>query len=244
MTDCQQTRRSKVFDELANSDRAATTSGTVSTSWSFLPWIASGRPTYATRQSLINQYPKSKHRFYVACSQAESYLASRPGEPELAAAEKLKVLEGEAANDESTAPWFDRVWVLLAELNFREKKYSDVVKVVDEFKHRSPKSPSASGGRSPGTQLQTAGTAKFDDARAAFERVLADPFAAKTRRPPGAIHDRRNLVYREKWDTASLAFQRSQHLQVSRMAGRRSARIREMHEAQNEWKPPSKPTSC
>ena len=112
-----------------------------------------------------------------------AYLASRAGEPELAATrDKLKLLEDQAANDEiNSAAWFDRVWVLLAELNFREKKYSDVVKVVDELRHRSPKSAFLHQAEEVlGRSFKQQAPPKFDDARSAFERVLADPFAAKT----------------------------------------------------------------
>jgi len=198
-------------------------------------------PDVATMGSrLTTQFPKTRHRFYVAYSQAESCLANaRSGEAELAAArERLQSLQAEAANpDVNTASWFDRVWVLLAELNFREKKYADVLAVVEDLKRRSPKSPFLHQGEEVlGRSFKQ--QAKFDDARAAFERVLADPFASRTETAAksqfmiGETH-----FLQEKWNVASNAYQRVYTIykfpEWQAAALLMSARC---DEKQNEWK--------
>lgn len=205
----------KVFEELSVSDKSS--DDVKEQSMYQLVVLAIDRQRWSDvvplGDKLIAQFPKSKHRLYVAYSQAESFLAdAKAGEQELAAArERLKLLVDEAANDEvNSTPWFDRVWVLLAELNYREKKYSDVVKVVDEFKHHSPKSAFLHQAEEIlGRSFKQQAPPKFDEARAAFERVLADPFAAKTETAAKSqFMIAETYFHQEKWEAASLAYQK------------------------------------
>lgn len=189
---------------------------------------------------LVTQFPKTKHRYYVAYSQAEAYLAAtKPIEADQAAArERLQSLQKEAANDEvNSALWFDRVWVLLAELNFREKKYPEVLAVAEDLKRRNSKSQFAHQveevvARSYKQQ------AKFDDARSAFERVLADPAAARTETAAKSqFMIGETWFLQENWSAASLAYQRV--YSIYKFPEWQSAALlmsAKCDEKQNEWK--------
>lgn len=160
-------------------------------------------------QQLQEKFPNSIHRFYVAYGQAESYLtAAKPSPEELTAAKEiLNGLRKEASNTEVVqTEWFDRVWVLLAEIYFREQRDEDLRTVVEELKSRAPKSPFLYQaeevlGRSYKQQ------AKFDDARAAFERVLANPAANRTETAAKAqFMIGETYFLQEKWSTAFVAY--------------------------------------
>ena len=162
---------------------------------------------------LTTKYPKSAHRYYVAYSQAESLLASsKPTEQELIAArEKLQFLQSESADEKvSSAEWFDRIWVLLAEVNFREKKYADVVAVVEDLKQRQPESRFIYLAEEVlGRSYKQQAPPKFDEARSAFERVLSNAAAHRTETAAKAqfmIGD--TWFFQEKWDSASIAYQK------------------------------------
>ena len=162
---------------------------------------------------LVTKFPMSVHRFYVAYSQAESLLASsKPTAEELVAArEKLQFLQSESADEKvSGAEWFDRIWVLLAEVNFREKKYADVVAIVEDLKQRRPESRFLYLAEEVlGRSYKQQAPPKFDDARAAFERVLSNPAAHRTETAAKAqfmIGD--TFFFQEKWDSASIAYQK------------------------------------
>ncbi|WP_010585175.1 tetratricopeptide repeat protein [Schlesneria paludicola] len=163
----------------------------------------------AIGQQLQEQFPNSIHRYYVAYGQAESYLtAAKPTPDELTAArEILNSLRKEAGNTEvAQTEWFDRVWVLLAEIHFREQHEDEVRTVVEELKLRAPKSPFLYQaeevlGRSYKQQ------AKFEDARAAFERVLANPAANRTETAAKAqFMIGETYFLQEKWSSAFVAY--------------------------------------
>ena len=162
---------------------------------------------------LISKFPNSLHRHYVAYSQAEATLASvKPSDSDLAAAkEKLETLRAVDQSDSiREAEWFDRVWVLLAEIDYREKKYSDVVAVVEDLRQRKPKSLFLHQAEEVlGRSYKQQAPVKFEEARAAFERVLADPAAFRTETAAKAqflIGD--TYFFQDKWDSASIAYQK------------------------------------
>lgn len=203
----------KVFEELSESDKS--TDDVKEQSLYQLVVLAVEFQKWADVRSLGNrlttQFPKSKHRFYILYSQVEALLAlENAGEQDLVEArEQLRMLHAESANDEvNDTHWFDRSFVLLAEINFREKKYAEVISTVEDFEQKRPKSPFLYQafevlGRCYKQQ------AKFDSARAAFEKVLADSFAGKSETAAKAqflIGD--TWFLQEKWNAASLAYQR------------------------------------
>lgn len=75
--------------------------------------------------------------------------------------------------------WFPHVWIALAEIAFRQKQYADVASLVEELRNRQPESSVLYQadevlGRSYKNQ------AKFDEARAAFERVIESKAGRRT----------------------------------------------------------------
>src|SRR5690606_5807794 len=89
-------------------------------------------------------------------------LAARHEEPTLAAQE-----------------WYPGVWLLLAEAHLRLKEYDELAAVISDFALRHPDSPLAYHldvvqGRAYQNQ------ARFDEARAAFSKVIASPHGKGT----------------------------------------------------------------
>ncbi len=163
-----------------------------------------------TGKRLVAKFPESQYRYYAVYSEAESYLAAtKPDEQDLRIArEKLEFLRDRMTDDAvSKSEWADRVWVLLAEVNFREKKYQDVVTIAEDLKHRKPQSPfiyqtEEIVGRSY-KQIP-----KFDEARAAFQRVLKDPVAYRTETAAKAqFLIGETWFLQQKWDAAATEYQ-------------------------------------
>jgi TolA-binding protein len=205
----------KAFEELAESDKS--TDEIKEQSLYQLVALAVDRQRWpdvrALGNRLITKFPESQHRFYVLYSQAEATLASlKPSEQELSTAkEKLQSLRSESENESvKEAEWFDRVWVLLAELSFREKNYAEVLTIVEDLKQRKPSSPFLHQAEEVlGRSYKQQAPPKFDDARAAFERVLSDPAAFRTETAAKAqflIGD--TYFLQEKWDDALIAYQK------------------------------------
>ena len=191
---------------------------------------------------LISKFPNSIHRFYVIYSQAEAVLASaRPTEQELATArEKLQSLRTEVDNEAiKDAEWFDRIWVLLAELNYREKKYLDVLTIVEDLKKRKPKSPFVHQAEEVlGRSYKQQAPPKFDEAREAFERVLADPSAFRTETAAKAqFMIGETYFFQEKWEAASIAYQKVySNYKFPEWQAAALLSSGKCDEAQNEWK--------
>ena len=114
--------------------------------------------------------------------------ASQLGLKDPAAAQKTLVeLKREIAKPGSEPPeWSARVWILLAEAQYQQRRYDDVLATVEELRRRLPKSPllyqaDEIVGKSYKNQAQWA------DAIAAFRRVVEsrpgeqDETAAKSR---------------------------------------------------------------
>jgi TolA-binding protein len=132
----------------------------------------------------LAQFPKSADAPLVRLNEAASQL----GLKESAAAEKnLVELKGEISHAPGEpADWSARVWVLLAEAFYQQKKYDDVQSTVDDLRRRMPKSTFLYQadeilGRSFKNQAQ------WEKAIAAFKRVIdarpdeQDETAAKSR---------------------------------------------------------------
>lgn len=161
---------------------------------------------------LATQFPNSQHRWYATYSIAESILANpKSSEADLEdARQRLNLLRKESENSAVTSfPWYDRVWVLLAEVAFSQKKYDDLESTVAELRQRAEKSPFLFQAEEVlGRGYKQQAPPKFDDARKAFERALADPAgegtatAAKCRFLIGETY-----FLQEKWDDAFLAYQ-------------------------------------
>ena len=190
---------------------------------------------------LTTEFPQSIHRFYVAYSLAESLLAgSRSTETELVKArEALTMLQKEESPEVRNAEWFDRTWVLLAEVNFREKKYDDVIAVIDDFKKQKPDSRFLYLAEEVlGRSYKQQAPPKFEEARQAFERVLADQAAFRTETAAKAqfmIGD--TYFLQEKWEDASIAYQKVySNYKFPEWQAAALLSAGKCDEAQNEWK--------
>lgn len=162
---------------------------------------------------LTKDFPNSQHRWYASYSIVESILANaKATEADLDAARgRLDALRKEQDNAEvKSLTWFDRTWVLLAEIAFRQKKYDDLEAIVGELRQRPTKSPFLYQAEEVlGRGYKQQAPPKFDEARKAFERVLADPVAEKTETAAKAqFLIGESLFLQEKWADAFLAYQK------------------------------------
>ncbi len=149
--------------------------------------VAADKEDWASARELaekfVAQFPKSADLSLVRMNLAAAQL----GLKDPAAAEKtLLELKRQMSGSAASAEWSARVWVLLAEAFYQQKKYVDVEATVDDLRHRTPHSPLLYQadevlGRSFKNQ------AKWDKAMAAFQRVIdnrqgeEDETAAKSR---------------------------------------------------------------
>lgn len=123
------------------------------------------------------QFPQSPLKTYAVYAVAESLIAPDTASPRdlQTAREQLQSLRSQQADPEvGKAPWFGRVFVLQAELAYREKKYEEAERIATQFRETDPTSPYLYQadevlGRCFKQQ------AKFPEARAAFQRTLDDP---------------------------------------------------------------------
>ncbi|MBS0262004.1 MAG: tetratricopeptide repeat protein [Planctomycetes bacterium] len=97
-----------------------------------------------------------------------------------AASERLQQLKSEKESPEARqAKAFPQIWVLQAEIAWRQKDYDAVTATVTEFREWDPKSPLLYQAQEVlGRSLKS--QAKFPEARAELQRVLDDPFAKDT----------------------------------------------------------------
>ena len=162
---------------------------------------------------LTADYPASPHRWYASYSVVESILSNlkAPDQELDAARDRLNALRKEQDNPAvKSLPWFDRTWVLLAEITFRQKKYDDLESTVTELRQRPAKSPFLYQAEEVlGRGYKQQAPPKFDEARKAFERVLADPVAERTETAAKSqFLIGETLFLQEKWGEAFLAYQK------------------------------------
>jgi len=126
---------------------------------------------------LTKRFPNSSY-----LTEAKFRLADgevRLGRSELAE-RLLSDLVGQAQNPEiAETEWFPHAWPLLAETQFRQKKYDDVLKTADRLRSIDSKSPvqyqvDEVVGRAWKQQ------ARFDKARDAFQSVIRSEFGTRT----------------------------------------------------------------
>lgn len=128
-------------------------------------------------ETLLKAFPESGYRPYAEFSRSEARLFL--GDVQTAQETLLGLKQAEAGTPAAQAPWFPRVWVLLAETYYRQKQYGDAVTTVDELRSRFPQA----------TVLYQAdeilgrcykNQALFDKAREAFQRVVTDEHGRRT----------------------------------------------------------------
>ena len=131
----------------------------------------------AHAKSLHEKFPESRYRPEVLFQLGNAQLSLN----DFAAAEKSLSQVSQLAEDATVkaADWLPQMWPLLAESQFRQKKYDDVLKTADRARQLQPTSKLLHQvdevvGRAYKSQ------AKFDEARAAFSRVLNSETGVRT----------------------------------------------------------------
>ena len=104
--------------------------------------VAADKEDWASARELaekfVAQFPKSADLSLVRMNLAAAQL----GLKDPVAAEKTLVeLKRQMSGSAASAEWSARVWVLLAEAFYQQKKYGDVEATVDDLRHRMPNSP-------------------------------------------------------------------------------------------------------
>lgn len=200
--------------------------------WSEIPVAA---------ERLVKDFPESPHRWYGMYARAEALLAAaKPSEADVAAARKLLTELRTALTDNPEMrrePWTGRVWVQLADVALRQKEYDQIGVLAADLRKLSPTSPVLYQldevlGRALKQQ------AKFEDARRAFERVVADPQGRKTETAAKAqFLIGETLFLQEQWHQAFLAYQRVYSTYES-PEWRAAALLQsaKCDEKQNQWK--------
>ncbi len=130
-------------------------------------------------QSLLTGFPESQHTWEVRfqLGQAALHLADLPtATRELSAV----VAQGDASGVGDTA-WFEQVYVLLAEAQFRAKAYDAVTGTVRDFEEQRPQSKVLYKAHEIlGRSLAKKPRPDFVGARQAFQRVIDSPDGRKT----------------------------------------------------------------
>jgi len=159
---------------------------------------------------LAKSFPESPHLAYARYGLAEAVVnAAKATEAEVAAAkQQLDAVMASAPEKFAKDSFLGRVWVLAAELTNREKRYEDVFKLTEQFKQAHADSIfiyqlEEIVGRSYKQQ------ADFPQARAAFERVIADPLAFRTATAAKSQFLIAETHFLEmKWEEAFLEYQK------------------------------------
>ena len=162
---------------------------------------------------MTTDFPDSPQRLYATYSVCEAILADpKSSDQELdGTRDSLNGLRKLQDNpDVRSLVWFDRVWVLLAEVAFRRMKYEELDSVVSDLRQRPVKSPylyQAEEVLGRGYKLQE--PPKYDDAIKAFERVVTDPSGEKTETAAKCqFLIGETYFLQEKWADAFLAYQK------------------------------------
>ena len=197
--------------------------------------------TYGER--LVKEFPDSSQRFYVDYSRAEMSLSKPKATAEdlTKARELLESLRAKRDNEDlKKAVWFDRIWVLLAEVNLLEKRYDDIPPLVEELRQNNPESRYLyQADEILGRSYKQQAPPKFNEAREAFDRVLANSHARRTETAAQAqFLIGETYLLQENWRQAFVAYQKVYSLykfpELQAASLMQSARC---DERQNEWKP-------
>ncbi|HEX6984043.1 MAG TPA: tetratricopeptide repeat protein, partial [Planctomycetaceae bacterium] len=102
-------------------------------------------------------------------------------------------------------PWFPRVHVLLAEAAFQRKDYETALRHVEQVKAADPKPEYAYLADELLGRIHKNRT-QFDEARAAFQRVLDDPNARRTETAARAQYEIAQTYFlQQRWEEARTA---------------------------------------
>lgn len=128
-------------------------------------------------QDLLKRFPQNEYAAFARFHQAEAALYLN--QVEAAQKELLTLTTKEQTEQLGDRPWYPRVWVLLAETYFRQKKYAEVQKTVDQFRSWDPESPFLYQAEEVlGRSLKN--QAKFDEARKVFQKIIDSENSRRT----------------------------------------------------------------
>ena len=164
-------------------------------------------------ETLRSQFLMSPYRWYADYSVAESILANdKTNAQELSlATERLTAICGQRDNPTvSGLPWFDRAWVLLSEVQFRQKQYEALAQTVEDLRQRSAKSAFLYQAEEVlGRGYKQQAPPQWEKARLAFERVIADPVAFRTETAAKSqFLIGETYFLQEEWPKAFIAYQK------------------------------------
>jgi len=190
------------FQAIAQDDKASP--ATRQRALSMLVSLAAEKGDWAETESLARQfmerYSEGKERPIVLYQLGEAQL--QQGRPEKAI-ETLGEVESLASDpDVKSEAWFPRVSILLAEAAFQKKDYPAAITRLENVTSVEPKPDYAYLadellGRVYKNQ------AKFDESRAAFQRVLDDPHARRTATAARAQYELAQTYFlQERWEEA------------------------------------------
>jgi TolA-binding protein len=169
----------KAFGELEASERSSASVREVALK--HLVGIAIEQRNWAEAESRADRflaaYPRSKYRWDVQLRLGEARVHSEKYE---SARKSLAEIRSHAADPGiKQADWAPRVWILLAEVAVRQKKYDEVAALVEELRRDRPGSPlNYQADEILGRSLKN--QAKFAEARAALSRVVEDEHGRRT----------------------------------------------------------------
>ncbi len=128
-------------------------------------------------KELLKRFPENEYAAFAQFHEAEAALYQN--QVESAQAALLKLAAKDRLETLSQEPWYPRVWVLLAETYFRQKKYKEVAETVDRFRTWDPDSPFLYQAEEVlGRSLKN--QAKFDEARKVFQQIIDSEHGRRT----------------------------------------------------------------
>ncbi|MEX0718469.1 MAG: tetratricopeptide repeat protein [Planctomycetaceae bacterium] len=129
-------------------------------------------------QALAKTFPASRYRHFARFHEGEAALDL--GDLDAALAAFRKLYDERQAAELASATWLPRLWVLLAETYFKQKKYAEVARTVEEMRKERPQSELLHQADDVlGRALKQ--QAKFDEARAVFARVVESAAGRRTK---------------------------------------------------------------
>ena len=154
-------------------------------------------------EEFLSEHTSSRERPLVSYIQGEALLHTDQAEEAKAVLSLLEKLPADAPARKET--WFPRVKLLLAEIGFQQKDYQSAMARLDEFDAIEP-APAYHYASDELRGRIFKQQAKFDEARAAFEKVLATKEAERTETAARAQYGIAETHFlQERWEEARAA---------------------------------------
>lgn len=190
------------FQTIADDEKASP--ATRQRALSMLVSLAAEKGDWAKTESLarrfMEQFSEGRERPIVLYQLGEAQLQQGQLEKAIETLSQVEALASDPAV--KSEPWFPRVSILLAEAAFQKKDYPAAIAKLDQVRSFEPKPEYAYlADELQGRILKN--QTKFDEARAAFQRVLDDPSARRTSTAARAQYELAQTYYlQERWEQA------------------------------------------